>query len=238
MQSLGFILKLGCVFFTINNIRPKFRSSLKAIFLLIVSKSSTVKTNGIDSILKPFLDDLKILCSTGVAIQFAGKEEVWKGALLAFLADNLAAHELGGFKESFSFARRFCRSCLTDKAASQNHFRENEFEMRTPDSHADQCSRLNDPAVSTEYGINRRSALDNLPYFSVVRNIPHDVMHDLFEGAIPHELKLLLQYLIGKSYVKLDTLNHRLNAFDFGYSEIGDKPAPISLELRQSASQM
>lgn len=100
--------KLGCVFFTLGNIRPMHRSGLKAIFLLVVAKSSTIKVNGIDCILKPFLDDLKTLYNTGITIQFGGKDEVWKGALLAFLADNLASHELGGFKESFSFARRFC----------------------------------------------------------------------------------------------------------------------------------
>lgn len=114
--------KLGCVFFTLGNIRPSLRSSLKSIFLLAVAKSSTIKANGIDLILKPFLDDLKTLYEVGITLQFNEKDELWKGALLAFLADNLAAHELGGFKESFSFAHRFCRSCLTDKEYSQNHF--------------------------------------------------------------------------------------------------------------------
>ena len=80
--------KLGCIFFTLGNIRPAHHSALKAIFLVLVAKLTTIKSNGIDSILK---------------------------ALVAFLADNLAAHELGGFKESFSFANRFCRSCLTNK---------------------------------------------------------------------------------------------------------------------------
>ena len=77
-------------------------------------------------------------------IQYDGKDEKWKGTLLAFLADNLASHELAGFKESFSFARRFCRSCLTDKELSQEHFLENHFEIRTPQMHASQCSRLID----------------------------------------------------------------------------------------------
>lgn len=38
--------KLGCVFFTLGNIRPSLRSGLKAIFLLIVAKSTTIKANG------------------------------------------------------------------------------------------------------------------------------------------------------------------------------------------------
>jgi hypothetical protein len=235
--------KLGCVFFTLGNIRPMYRSSLKAIFLLAVAKSSTVKAHGIDSVLKPLLDDLKTLYHTGIKVQYNGREEEWKGALLAFLADNLAAHELAGFKESFSFSRRFCRSCLTDKEYSQEHFHENEFEIRTSESHNDQCNRLDSSdriEVSVEYGINRRSSLESLPYFSVITGMPHDIMHDLYEGVIPYELKQLMQYCVDKSYFELATLNYRLKAFNFGYSEIGDRPAPIVEvhRLRQSASQM
>ncbi len=243
MGSSSGKFKLGCVFFTLNNIRPLFRSALKSIFLLIVAKSSTIKVNGIDSVLKPFLTDLKTLHDEGIEVRFAGRNEVWKGALLAFLADNLAAHELGGFKESFSFARRFCRSCLTDKIKSQSHFRESQFVIRDRESHSKLCSRLSDPdgsSISVEFGINRCSSLDSLSEFSVVENMPHDIMHDLFEGVIPYELKLLLRYCINESYFNLPTLNHRLSAFDFGYSEIGDRPASIESEqkLRQTASQM
>ena len=235
--------KLGCVFFTLGNMRPMLRSSLKAIFLLVVAKSSTVKAHGIDSVLKPFLNDLKTLYDTGIKLQYNGKEEVWKGALLAFLADNLASHELAGFKESFSFSKRFCRSCLTDKDYSQEHFNEKKFVIRTRESHIDQCNRLDSSdrmEVSVEYGINRRSSLESLPYFSVITGMPHDIMHDLYEGVIPHELKLLMQYCIDKSYFELTTLNYRLKAFNFGYTEIGDRPAPIVEvhRLRQSASQM
>ena len=235
--------KIGCVFFTLGNIRPMFRSRLKAIFLIAVAKSPTVKAHGIDSILKPFIADLKTLHDTGISLQFAGKDECWKGTLLAFLADNLAAHELGGFKESFSFARKFCRSCLTDKQQSQSHFREDQFILRDRESHEMHCSRLSDPdgaSVSIEYGINRKSSLDSIPHFSVAENMPHDVMHDLFEGAVPYELKLLILYCINQSYLNIITINHRLSAFDFGYSEVGDKPVLIGEEvkIRQTASQM
>ena len=235
--------KLGCIFFTLGNIRPSLRSSLKCIFLVCVAKSPTIKANGIDSILKPFLDDITTLCEVGITLQFAGKEEVWRGALLAFLSDNLAAHELGGFKESFSFARRFCRSCLTNKELSQSHFRESQFTLRNPESHAEQCCQLDGPdrlSVSVEYGINRRSSLDSLPYFSVVEHMPHDIMHDLFEGVLPYEMILLIRHCVSHSYMTLDTLNSRLSAFDFGYTEIGDRPAPIqdASKIRQTASQM
>ena len=119
--------KLGCFFFTLGNIQPLLRSSLKSIFLLAIAKSTTIKSNGIDSILQPFIEDLKTLSSSGVKVVFSGKEEIWKGTLVAFLADNLAAHEIGGFKESFSFARRFCRSCMANVSCSRTYFNESNF---------------------------------------------------------------------------------------------------------------
>lgn len=235
--------KLGCFFFTLGNIRPAFRSSLNSIFLVAVAKSTTIKENGLDSILKPFINDLDTLSKDGIKITFDGKEEVWKGALMVFLADNLAAHELGGFKESFSFARRICRSCLADKDSLKHFFRECEFEVRTPETHAEHCKLLEGPngaANSTEYGINRVPLLESVSNFSVVEGMPHDIMHDLYEGVVPHEFKMLLQHCLAQSYFDLDYLNHRLQSFDFGYSENGDKPALLSdaTKIRQTASQM
>ena len=99
---------------------------------------------------------------------------------------------------------------------------------------------------STTYGINRRSILETVPHFSVVRNLPHDIMHDLFEGVVPYEMKLLLTYYIENKYISCVGFNYRLQQFDFGYTEIKDKPSLILNEkllnksdnrIRQSASQ-
>ena len=52
-------------------------------------------------------------------------------------------------------------------------------------------------------------------------------MHDLLEGAIPYEMKVILQKLLGQEYLSIGTLNQRLKSFDFGYSELCDKPSEI-----------
>ena len=83
-----------------------------------------------------------VLSSEGVNLVFAGRDEVWKGTLVTFLADNLAAHEVGGFKESSSFARRFCRSCMTNLSTAKSHFNEDKFDLCSPSNHADQCRAL------------------------------------------------------------------------------------------------
>ena len=51
--------KLGCLFFFLANIRPQFRSTLKAINLVAVAKRADIKTYGIDEFLSPFVEDLK-----------------------------------------------------------------------------------------------------------------------------------------------------------------------------------
>ena len=99
--------KLGCLFFTLGNIRPQYRSSLKAIFLVGIAKTQDIKTYGIDAFLKPFVEDLKSLYLDGITVDYQGGQTyTMYGGLLAFLADTLAAHALGGFKESMSFALR------------------------------------------------------------------------------------------------------------------------------------
>lgn len=236
--------KLGCLFFMLTNIRPEYRSALKAIHLVAVGKYKDISKYGIDTFLSPFVDDLKTLFSDGITISINNIEQVFYGGLLAFLADNLAAHALGGFKQSMSFALRICRTCMITKTESQLCYLEEQTTLRTPDIHSAQCEMLDgvlESHYSTNYGINRKSILEDVPGFSVATCIPHDIMHDLFEGVVPHELKLFLTYATQqKRYFSINDLNERIKMFDF----VHDKPTPIDpnvcrqLKIRQSASQM
>ena len=236
--------KLGCLFFTLGNIRPQYRSSLKAINLVAVGKYEDIRNYGIDAFLSPFVDDLKTLFCDGIEIKFGDRLCTVFGGLLAFLADNLAAHAVGGFKESMSFALRICRTCMITPQESQATFSESMCQLRTPEKHFKQCLMLEGALgshYSTNFGINRRSILEDVPGFSVATGIPHDIMHDLFEGVVPYELKLLICYCVQKKYFSIDTLNERIERFDF----VHDKPSMIDCNLcrtttkiRQSASQM
>ncbi len=242
--------KLGCMFFTIGNFRPHLRSRLNNIFLISVVRSPLVRKHGMNAFLQPFVKNMLSLCHDGITVKVNSLECQYKVALLAILADNLGAHAIGGFKESMSFARRICRSCMATTEQIQRDFCELNFVLRTPREHERQVSSLSgtDSAQnSIEYGINRKSVLDDIPNFSVVKNLPHDIMHDLLEGVIPYEMKLLLQYLVEKKYITARTLNQRLKSFNFGYSELSDKPSDLDenifkgnndKKIRQSASKM
>ena len=75
--------------------------------------------------------------------------------------------------------------------------------------------------MSKEFGINRKSALDKLKYFKVASGaLVPDIMHDVLEGVLQYETKILLQELIQeKRYIELDTLNNTIESFEFGYAE-------------------
>ena len=237
--------KLGCLFFTLSNIRPQYRSTLKAINLIAVAKYKDICTYGINKYLSPFVDDLKTLYCDGISVSIGGNECKFYGGLVAFLADNLAAHAVGGFKESMSFALRICRSCMITGPESQSCFLEEYTQLRTPCTHVSQCMLLEGPLeahYSTNFCINRRSILEDIPGFSVATCIPHDIMHDLFEGVVPYELKLFIAYCTqGRNFFSIDFLNDRIARFDFIY----DKPSLLdtnlcrsTMKIRQSASQM
>ena len=63
--------------------------------------------------------------------------------------------------------------------------------------------------------------------FSVVTGMCHDIMHDLFEGVVPFELKLLLVHCTEKKYFTVAELNTRIVRFDFGYSNVSSRPGEI-----------
>ena len=55
-----------------------------------------------------------------------------------------------------------------------------------------------------------------------------DVMHDILEGALQYEVKLLLQYCIREmQYFKVSDLNEAIEGLELGYMET-DRPTPIT----------
>ena len=51
--------------------------------------------------------------------------------------------------------------------------------------------------ASKQYGINRSSVLDELQYFKVASGaLVSDILHDILEGAVQYEVKLMLRKFI------------------------------------------
>ena len=226
--------KVGVVFFTLANIRPEFRSRLTAINLAIVVKYTNVEKYGINEILKPLVQDLNVLSSRGIDVTTNNVTRNYKGALLAFVADTAASHLVGGFKKSVGSAYRMCRTCMATTDSFKLNFNSNDFQLRSTADHLLQCTQLSGSLKehnSKVFGICEKSILLDVDHFSMCGwGLPHDVMHDLFEGVVQYEIKLLILSCVKKRFFSLATFNERLINFEYGYSEVADKPVPLTTQ--------
>lgn len=112
-------------------------------------------------------------------------------------------------------------------------FTEDEFQLRTRAGHNRHCQLVQaDPTLASTYGVKRASILNQSQYFHVVDGLDLDVMHDQLEGVLPLEVKLLLKkYIQEEAFFTLQTLNERIENFDFGSPDVCNKPSPIKPQV-------
>lgn len=130
-----------------------------------------------------------------------GTPQIKYGTICLVLADNLASNAIGGFKES-STAYRGCRQCLATPAEMKTVFSETASMLRSATDHSQKCTQLDSAStqlehdqLSTEFGINHRSILDELLYFDVCSGaLVQDVMHDVLEGGFQLQTYVTLLY--------------------------------------------
>lgn len=159
------------------------------------------------------------------------------GALCAISADNPASTACGGFKES-AIANRPCRHCMATQADISSSFQERDFVLRNTEDHEQYLEEIEeDEQKSVEYGINRRSVLDELKYFDVSSGaLLSDIMHDVLEGALQYEAKLVLQkFVFDDHYFSLDDLNQQIESIELGHAESKNRPSLISPKTLSSS---
>ncbi|XP_051806278.1 uncharacterized protein LOC127534635 isoform X1 [Acanthochromis polyacanthus] len=135
----------------------------------------------------------------------------------------------------------------------QHIFEENKFVKRMLEKHIRQCLKIDKActdflkaSLKTTYGINRRSRLVDIPAFDLITQSPQDIMHVIFEGVAPMEIKLVLKHLILSRQMELDEFNSAIQNFPYSPLDIRDKPCPVSANtlaandnrLKQSSGQM
>lgn len=101
--------KITAVYWVVLNLPARFRSSLTSIQLALLGKSVDIKQYGYEKFLEPLLKDIKCLEQEGIFIEVVG--QFVKSTVYCVCADNLGAHGLAGFSESFT-VENFCRFCL------------------------------------------------------------------------------------------------------------------------------
>lgn len=111
-------------------------------------------------------------------------------------------------------------------------FSEKDFTLRTLTHHLRLCDDIEvNSDTSREYGVNRKSVLTKLQYFDICSGaLVPDIMHDVLEGVLQYETKLVLIHLIQSChYLTLRYLNHLIACVNLGYMEVSSRPTEISL---------
>ena len=113
------------------------------------------------------------------------------------------------------------------------------MQLRTLESHLEQCNLLEDDESeedhSMEFGINSRSKLMSLEYFDLCSGcLVPDILHDVLEGALQYEAKLLLKHcILSQKHFTLDHLNQLIDTFELGYME-SNRPSQITSKTLHS----
>ncbi|KAL2080249.1 hypothetical protein ACEWY4_024042 [Coilia grayii] len=218
--------KLCAIYWVLANLDSKYRSTLHTIQLAVLCKDSSVQKHGYQEVLRPLIQDLVTLEEHGVYVEQLA--ESVKGTVLYVSADNLGAHSLAGFQESFA-ANHFCRFCLCPRNDKDKEVRSGLHQPRTRESHDTHVQEVfHDRTMAKHYGVKRGCPLsDKLTYFHVVDGFPPDILHDFLEGVVPVELALCLQSFIAKKYVSLDSVNEAIRKFPYTFSDKVDQPQKI-----------
>lgn len=205
--------KVTGVYWVLADIPALLRSTLSSIYLAILCKADDIKQFGYPQVLDPLLTDLKSFEEDGIFVPCLGK--VIKGTIFSVIADNLSAHSLAGFVESFS-GSYVCRVCLGQRTQFQQlEVRTGSFPCRTKQQYqldVEAAAASDTPS----HGVKRPCAItERLDHFHVTTGYPPDVMHDLLEGIVPVELALCLCVFIKKKYFSLEELNAIIKNFPY-----------------------
>ncbi len=227
--------KLCAFYYTVGNLDNKHQSKLKHIHLALLVRQTFVKHCGLQTVLKPMLDDLKKLERDGITIIINGIEQPLHAAVATFSADNLSAHMLGGFTMSFN-SHRVCRFCMATYTEMKEKFNEDDFVLRSPEAHRYHLkSCTENPEHKVTYGVTGASPLSELNYFDVTKALPHDIMHDLLEGVIPLVLKLVVCQAHKEKHITIQEINEELQHLAIGQNDKKNRPVQLSERLMQSS---
>ena len=123
-------------------------------------------------------------------------------------------------------------------------FQEYESLLRTTQSY-DEEVLMND---FQRTGIKEKCIFNDINNFHICENPSVDVMHDLSEGIACYTIAEILEVLIRNKDITLSVVNNRIEAFQYGQFEIGNKPRPIyftqgkkggeKIKLKQSSAEM
>ena len=219
--------KILGVYFTLGNIYPENRAKIDSIQLALICRDNDLNHFGQSAVFTRLVYDLKQL-ENGIDV---GLDQPVRGTIVCIVGDNLGSHSLGGFTENFSVAHFFCRYCHASRSDLKEASLKVEVqELRTPDSYKQCIDHLNQNVDESSYkGIKFDSIFNSLEYFHVCSlGLPPCIGHDLFEGVVKYDVRILLDCFIHAGWFTLTELNRTIETFPFKGVDRQNKPCSIS----------
>ncbi|KAK3917647.1 33 kDa chaperonin [Frankliniella fusca] len=138
---------------TLANIYPELRSTLRTINLLALANAKVAKKYKNEPFLRDFIFWINKLSSKeGVTFKIKNVDRVFHGFLLIVIGDLPASGNIGGFKESAS-AKCPCRTCFVCLEDICNFLSEDDVVLRNQQLHKEQLQMMkeaNDDNISLD----------------------------------------------------------------------------------------
>lgn len=155
-------------------------------------------------------------------------------SLALIIGDNLGLHSMLGFSESF-MANYPCRFCLCSKVKCNYLVVQDVCKMRNEENYS-QSIAIDNLSLT---GIKEICVWNQIDGFHAVNNYSVDIMHDILEGVCSYDLSgIFYEFILNLKYFSLDTLNNRLQYFNYGPLEVQNKPQSISLDVLRNKKKL
>lgn len=212
--------KLSAVYYTLACLPPHVRSKRKFTFLAALCKDKYRKQFGYQALFRNIISELNSFKDDPIlarGIAFVPR-------LLVICGDNLSAHALGGFQQSFN-SGKICRLCMMDYTDIYAKFDPDSFVMRDNESHKNHIQQVVENSImSRQSGMKGPSCLSELTdeTMNVLTMLPNDCMHDCLEGVFVIVITSVLFDLILKKVITLADVNSAINEFANSYKHATD----------------
>lgn len=172
------------------NLPVHLRYKIENIQVAMMFNSSLIKESDLNSVYKKFVEDLKILETSGVYCKVL-KEKIC-GSVVSYPCDNLGAHGIGGFLENFSTNHFPCRYCYFELSQLRN----SDVSIKAL---RDKENYIQDVANNSR-GVKKNSPFNDLIHFHVTNpGMPPCLGHDLFRGVFETDIQEILNVYVSNN---------------------------------------
>lgn len=133
-----------------------------------------------------------------------------------------------------------CRFCKSNKSDCNHQLVQIDENLRNEVNYSTDIA-INNLSLT---GIKELCVFHEIQSFHVTNNYAVDIMHDILEGVCKYDIGMMLKVMVyNLNYFTIDTLNNRIESFNYGTIDIRNRPPLISNDslkhgsIKMSASE-